>query len=89
LLVALSAARRVRPRPLWLAVAAAPTLVDVALNLLGGAALANVPRFLVAAPAGLVLGLYLAEGISDVVARGLGPATRVEPPRIALEEADG
>ena len=54
---------RLRPRPLWLAVAIAPTLIDFALSWLGLPSLTNVPRLVLALPAGVVAALFLAVGI--------------------------
>jgi uncharacterized membrane protein len=60
------AARGGRPRGLWLALALAPSVVDGALPWLGLPGLSNVPRFLLAWPAGFVAGLLLAEGLDDL-----------------------
>lgn len=57
------------PSPIWLAVALAPTLVDAVLPFIGLRGLANLPRLLVATPAGLAAGLFLAIGIYDLFAR--------------------
>jgi uncharacterized membrane protein len=81
-----------RPRPLWLALAVAPTVVDAALSFAGLPALANLPRWVVAVPAGLVAGWFLAVGVADLF--GPRPSERdnqaipVRTPR-ALEEIDG
>ncbi len=50
----------------WLALAAAPTLLDALVVLAGGAGLPNVPRLLISVPAGVVAGLYLAVGLDDL-----------------------
>jgi len=89
LIVATLFAGRLRPRRWWLVAAALPVLADVALNLAGAPALANVPRLIVALPAGWVAGLFLVEGVVDVAAHGLGPAKRIETAPLVLEEADG
>jgi uncharacterized membrane protein len=54
------------PRPLWLAWALAPTVIDALAGWLGLPALAELPRFLLALPAGFVAGLFLAAGIADL-----------------------
>lgn len=84
--------RRRGPRPIWLAYAVAPTLVDALLPWIGLPGLSSLPRCLLALPAGFVAGLFLAEGIRDIVSSlksnrsresmGLGG----EP---CLEESDG
>jgi uncharacterized membrane protein len=58
--------RRKAPRPFWLAVAIAPTIVDAVLPRFGLPALSNVPRLLLAVPAGLLAGVFLAIGIYDL-----------------------
>jgi hypothetical protein len=58
--------RRKPPRPFWLAVAVAPTIVDAVLPWFGLPALSNVPRLLLAVPAGLLAGIFLAIGIYDL-----------------------
>jgi uncharacterized membrane protein len=63
--------RRRSPRPAWLAWALAPTLVDAALPWVGLAGLENLPRLLLAVPAGLVAGLFLAIGIHDLLSSSL------------------
>lgn len=55
------------PRPLWFAIAIAPTLIDALLPRVGLAGLPNVPRLLVALPAGLMAGVFLSIGIYDLV----------------------
>jgi uncharacterized membrane protein len=83
---------RRRPHPLWLALAAAPTLIDVAISWVGLAGLPNLPRLFVAWPAGFVAGLFLAVGLSDLFS--VNEAARVRERRstmtpFALEESDG
>jgi uncharacterized membrane protein len=60
------AGRRRRPKPLWLLIVAAPTLVDAAAHWLGLPSLAALPRFLAALPLGFVAGLFLAEAVGDL-----------------------
>lgn len=77
-----------RPRPLWLAVAFAPSVVDFALPWLGLSGLANVPRLTLAIPAGAVAALFLAVGIEDL----LSHARRIQfvnHDSSVLEEIDG
>jgi uncharacterized membrane protein len=52
-------------RPSLLGWAVAPTAIDAVLAWLGAPALPDLPRLLVAVPAGLVAGLFLALGIAD------------------------
>ena len=67
LLLALAGAlRRTRPKPWWLAASVAPTAIDFALGGVGLPALANLPRALLALPAGLVAGLFLSIGILEL-----------------------
>jgi len=56
-----------RPRPLWLAVVAAPTIVDFAAGQLGLPSLGNWARFTVALPMGLLAGLYLGDALIEIV----------------------
>lgn len=76
----------VRLRPWWLVAAAAPTVVDALLPWVGGAGLPNLPRLVVALPAGAVVGLFLAAGVADV-ARPRGPSERSHRP--VVEGVDG
>ncbi len=54
------------PRPQWLAYALAPTVIDALFGWLGLPALAELPRHLLAWPAGFVAGLFLAVGVADL-----------------------
>jgi uncharacterized membrane protein len=54
------------PRPLWLACALAPTVIDALFGWLGLPALAELPRHIIAWPAGFFAGLFLAVGIADL-----------------------
>ena len=54
------------PRPVWFAVAVAPTLIDALLPRIGLIGLPNVPRLLLALPAGLMAGVFLSIGIYDL-----------------------
>lgn len=65
----------------WLLAAAAPTLVDVGARVVGLPGLPNVPRMIVALPAGVVLGMLLGEALSD-----LGVRKPVEPSETAANE---
>lgn len=80
--------RRLRPAILGLALA--PTLIDALLPWLGFSGLSNVPRLVLALPAGLVAGLFLAIGIADLCARGNTTKTiPVESRGNTLEVCDG
>ena len=63
---------RIRPRLIWLAIALTPSAVDFLMAFTGLPNLTNWPRFVVAVPPGLVLGLLLADAIGDVIGR-IGP----------------
>ena len=56
-----------RPRPLWLAVVAVPTVIDFVAGQLGLPGLGNWSRFAVALPLGLVAGLYLGDALIEIV----------------------
>lgn len=56
-----------RPRPLWLAVVALPTVLDFISGQLGLPSLANWPRFGLAVPLGLLAGLYLGDALLEIV----------------------
>jgi uncharacterized membrane protein len=58
--------RAVRMRPVWLAIAVGPTVIDALLPWAGLPQLAALPRHLLAWPAGFVAGLFLAVGIADL-----------------------
>jgi len=51
----------------WLAALVLPTAADGALAVLGASPLAELPRFLLAVPAGVAAGVLLAIGIYDLV----------------------
>jgi uncharacterized membrane protein len=55
-----------RLRPILFFAATAPTAVDALLPWIGLPGLPNVPRLLLAIPAGLAAGLFLALGIADL-----------------------
>ena len=56
-----------RPRPLWLLVVAAPTVIDFVAGRLGLPSLGNWVRFAVALPLGLLAGLYLGDALIEIV----------------------
>ena len=81
-----------RPRPCWLALAVAPTVLDALLPWIGLAGLPNVPRLLLAVPAGAMAALFLAAGIAEIAGsrpRRRPPDLCVLPVTPALEEPDG
>jgi uncharacterized membrane protein len=59
--------RPFRPRPVWLAVVAAPTVLDFAAGQLGLQSLGNWTRFAVALPVGLLAGLYLGDALIEII----------------------
>ncbi len=63
----LAAGRSARPSLLWLAAAAAPSVVDFVLGFLGGPTMANWPRFAFAAAPGVLLGFFVSDALADVV----------------------
>ncbi len=71
-----------RIRPIWLLWALAPTVVDALLPWVGIAGLPNLPRLLLALPAGFVAGLFLAVGVGELVSRSKNERLK------SLEEAD-
>jgi uncharacterized membrane protein len=76
--------RSIRAR--WLAIALAPTVVDALLPWIGLPALPNLPRLLLAVPAGLAAGLFLGVGVADLAGSLARPAMRGS---LAVEESDG
>jgi len=67
LLATTIAHRSIRPRPIWLLVVAAPTLLDFAAGQVGLPSLGNWTRFAVALPLGLLVGLYLGDALIEIV----------------------
>jgi uncharacterized membrane protein len=67
LIWALAWNRPSRPRPVWLAVVAAPTVLDFVAGQLGLPSLDNWSRFAVALPLGFLAGLYLGDALIDIV----------------------
>jgi uncharacterized membrane protein len=88
----LVARRRRGPRPIWLAVAFAPTAVDALLPWIGRPGLSAVPRHILAWPAGLVAALFLAVGVADLATSLVSKRAR-RPDRLGansvLEGSDG
>jgi len=78
--------RRPAPRPIWLAVAALPTLVDALLPWIGLPSLPNNPRLLLAWPVGFLAALFVARGIEEIVASRPGRPGSGERNRDDLEE---
>ena len=56
-----------RPRPIWLAIVATPTVLDFVAGQLGLPSLGNLTRFAVALPLGLLAGLYLGDALIEIV----------------------
>jgi uncharacterized membrane protein len=69
--------RSSRPRPLWLVVVAAPTVLDFAAGQLGLPSLGNWTRFAVALPLGLLAGLYVGDALLDIVRINTSQAKKV------------
>jgi uncharacterized membrane protein len=59
--------RSLRPRPIWLLVVAAPTILDFVAGQFGFPALGNWTRFAVALPLGALAGLYLGDALIEIV----------------------
>jgi uncharacterized membrane protein len=76
LLVTLVSGRRFRPRFRWLVAAAAPSVIDFTLGLVGLPSLANWPRFSVALLPGFIAGLMLADAVCRLVAAPADPLDR-------------
>jgi uncharacterized membrane protein len=76
LFVALTLSTLRGSRVVWLIAATAPTFIDVGARLVGLQGLANIPRLLVALPAGLVLGLLLGEALIELARRTNGKSPR-------------
>lgn len=71
--------RSSRPRPVWLAVVAAPTVLDFAAGLVGLPSLPNWPRFALAIPLGLLAGLYLGDALLTIVRQNSLPTPAANP----------
>ena len=56
-----------RPRPIWLAVVAVPTVIDFAAGQLGLPSMGNWARFGTALPLGLVAGLFFGDALLEIV----------------------
>lgn len=74
LLAGASLGIRVRPSFRWLLAACAPTLLDFVAAQLGLPSLSNWPRFLLALPPGILMGLLLADAIAGISASMWPPA---------------
>jgi uncharacterized membrane protein len=61
--------RASRPRPMWLAVVATPTVIDFAAGEIGLPSAGNWLRFSLALPVGLLAGLYLGDALIEIVRR--------------------
>ncbi len=70
--------RSSRPRPIWLAIIAIPSIIDFAAGLVGLPGLENWPRFILALPLGLLAGLYVGDALIEIVrlnSAGKNPTT--------------
>jgi uncharacterized membrane protein len=76
MVVTLMARRSIQPTLRWLIVVSLPTLIDFSASLVGLPSLPNWPRFWIAAPLGLLLGLAIADAIVDLGFRSRAPADR-------------
>ena len=56
-----------RPRPIWLAIVAVPTILDFAAGQLGLPSMGNWLRFAVALPLGAVAGLFFGDALLEIV----------------------
>lgn len=83
---------RRRLRPMWLGLALGPTVLEGSLAWVGPYGLSNLPRLLLAWPAGLLAGMFLAVGVADLFAPSAGRSVRSperSPQPRYLEELDG
>jgi len=71
--------RSSRPRPLWLAIVAAPTVLDFVAGQIGLPSLGNWPRFALAVPLGLLAGLYLGDALLEIVRQNSQPTPSANP----------
>lgn len=71
--------RSSRPRPIWLAVLAAPTVLDFAAGQIGLPSLDNWPRMAVAAPLGFVAALFLGDALISISEANRTPASDSGP----------
>ena len=67
LLVMTLLARPCRPRPVWLAAVAAPTILDFAAGQLGLPSLGNLQRMTLALPLGFFAAIYLGDALIAIV----------------------
>jgi uncharacterized membrane protein len=74
--------RSSRPRPRWLAIVAAPTVLDFVAGQLGLPSLGNEARMLLAVPLGLVAALFLGDALISIAAANSGrdPSTSAGDP---------
>ena len=78
-----------RLRPVWLAVAVAPSILDALMPWIGLSGLSNLPRLVLAVPAGFVAALFLAAGIADLFAAQKTERNRAVATVRSLEVLDG
>jgi len=78
LLVTLVCGRRIQFRVRWLAIAAAPSILDFILGLIDLPTLANWPRFILALVPGLFTGLLLADAVCEITSSPDAPTSSSE-----------
>ncbi len=77
-----SANRPIRPRPIWLPIVAAPTILDFVAGQIGLPSLGNWTRFAVALPLGVLAGLYLGDALIEIVRLNSSQTNPEHPARI-------
>ena len=69
-----------RPRPMWLIVVAAPSVIDFAAGEIGLPSAGNWLRFALALPPGWLAGLYLGDALIEIVRRNSPQNTEYHRP---------
>ncbi len=73
--------RSCRPRPRWLAVVAAPTILDFVAGQIGLPSFGNWARFAIAMPLGFLAGLYLGDALFEIVRHNSSQGNRKKEPK--------
>lgn len=73
--------RSCRPRPRWLAVVAAPTILDFVAGQVGLPSFGNWARFAVAMPLGFLAGIYLGDALFEIVRHNSSQENREKEPK--------